>query len=78
MPHDEQFIDRFSEHSRLIVPAAEAFRALTSGDGRAQEHATEINRIEEVVRKASRIRAATGYPQLVSPVRHSTTPCCNP
>jgi predicted phosphate transport protein (TIGR00153 family) len=47
MPQDERFIERFSEHARLIVPAAEAFRALMSGDGKAEQHATEIARLEE-------------------------------
>jgi predicted phosphate transport protein (TIGR00153 family) len=46
MPHDERFIERFTEHSRLIVPAAIAFRALMSGDGRAEAHAAEIGRLE--------------------------------
>jgi predicted phosphate transport protein (TIGR00153 family) len=46
MPHDERFIERFTEHSRLIVPAAIAFRALMSGDGQAEAHAAEIGRLE--------------------------------
>src|ERR1700709_2523893 len=47
MPRDQKFIERFTEHSKLIVPAAEAFRALMSGDGLAEQHAVEINRLEE-------------------------------
>jgi hypothetical protein len=47
LPRDNRFIERFSEHARLIVPAAEAFRALMSGDGRAEEHAAEIGRLED-------------------------------
>ena len=38
MPRDERFIERFCEHSKLIVPAAEAFRALMSDDGQAGRH----------------------------------------
>lgn len=47
LPRDERFIDRFSAHARLIVPAAEAFRALMSGDGRSESHVAEISRLEE-------------------------------
>src|ERR1700712_604573 len=48
MPQDVGFIDKFSAHSQLIVPAAEAFRALMSDDGRAEEHAAEISRVEDL------------------------------
>jgi hypothetical protein len=41
MPLDERFIERFSEHFRLIVPAAISFRALMSGVGDAEAHAAE-------------------------------------
>jgi len=41
MPQDERFIERFSEHSKLIALAAEAFGVLMSGDGRAEQHAVE-------------------------------------
>lgn len=47
MPRDEQFIARFVRHSELIVPAAIAFRALMSGDGQAETHVAEINRLED-------------------------------
>ncbi len=47
LPRDERFIERFSEHAALVVPAAEAFRALLSGDGAAATHAVEIARLEE-------------------------------
>jgi predicted phosphate transport protein (TIGR00153 family) len=47
MPHDDRFIARFSEHARLIVPAAEAFRALMSADGRAEQHVAEISQLED-------------------------------
>lgn len=47
MPRDERFIQRFCAHADLIVPAAEAFRALMSGDGQAERHATEIARLED-------------------------------
>lgn len=47
MPQDERFIDRFCEHAKLIVPAAESFHALMSGDGQAERHAAEIGRLEE-------------------------------
>ena len=47
MPRDERFIQRFCAHADLIVPAAEAFRALMSGDGQAERHAAEIARLED-------------------------------
>ena len=46
MPRDERFVERFCAHSKLIVPAAEAFRALMEEDGRAQANADEINHLE--------------------------------
>jgi predicted phosphate transport protein (TIGR00153 family) len=53
MPQDERFIERFSEHARLIVPAAEAFRTMMSDDGQAELHAAEINRLEEEADKVT-------------------------
>jgi hypothetical protein len=53
MPRDERFIERFCEHSKLIVPAAEAFRALMSDDGQAEQHAAEINRLEHAADKVT-------------------------
>jgi uncharacterized protein len=47
MPKDDRFIERFSEHSRLIVPASRAFRALMSGDGSGEIHLAEISRLED-------------------------------
>ena len=58
MPRDERFIERFSEHSRLIVPAAVSFRALMSGDGQAEVHAAEIARLED---EADRITRETVF-----------------
>lgn len=46
MPRDEQFVERFCAHSKLIVQAAEAFRDLLSGDGQAEAHAARINALE--------------------------------
>ena len=51
---DERFIERFSEHSRLIVPATEAFRALMSNDGLAEQHAVEISRLENAADQVTR------------------------
>lgn len=47
LPRDERFIDRFAAHAQLIVPAAQAFRALMSGDGQSETHLAEIRRLEE-------------------------------
>ena len=67
MPHDEKFIERFCEHSRLIVPAAEAFRALMSGDGRAEQHAAEISRLEEAADQVTRDTVLAIHRTFVTP-----------
>jgi uncharacterized protein Yka (UPF0111/DUF47 family) len=54
MPRDDRFIGRFSELAGLVVPAAEAFRALMSGDGQAEQHAREIARLEEAADRITR------------------------
>jgi predicted phosphate transport protein (TIGR00153 family) len=71
MPHDEQFIERFCEHSRLIVPAAEAFRALMSGDGHAQDHAAEINRLEDAADQVTRATVLAIHRTFVTPFDRS-------
>jgi predicted phosphate transport protein (TIGR00153 family) len=71
MPHDERFIERFSEHSRLIVPAAEAFRALMSGDGRAEQHAVEIARLEEAADQITRDTVLAIHRTFVTPFDRS-------
>ncbi len=67
MPHDE----RFSQHCRLIVPAAEEFRALMSGDGRAQEHAAETNRIEDAADRVTRATVLAIHRSFVTPFDRS-------
>ena len=54
MPQDEKFITRFTKHSELIVPAAVAFRGLMSGDGQAERHVAEINRLEDAADNIAR------------------------
>jgi predicted phosphate transport protein (TIGR00153 family) len=71
MPHDEQFIERFCEHSRLIVPAAEAFRALMSGDGQAAAHAAEINRLKEAADQVTRATVLAIHKTFVTPFDRS-------
>jgi predicted phosphate transport protein (TIGR00153 family) len=71
MPHEEQFIERFCEHSRLIVPAAEAFCALMSGDGRAEEHAAEINRLEDAADQVTRATVLAIHRSFVTPFDRS-------
>ncbi len=58
MPREARFIEYFTRHSRLIVTAAESFRALMSGDGQADRHVAEINRLEN---EADEITRATVY-----------------
>jgi uncharacterized protein len=71
MPRDDRFIERFCEHSRLIVPAAEEFRALMSGDGRAEEHAREINRLEEQADQVARETILAIHRTFVTPFDRS-------
>jgi len=47
MPRGERFIDRFCEHSKRVVWAAEAFSAMLAGDGDIEARCAEISRIEE-------------------------------
>ncbi len=71
MPHDERFIERFCEHSRLIVPAAEEFRALMSGDGKAAAHAAEINRLEDAADQITRATVLALHKTFVTPFDRS-------
>jgi predicted phosphate transport protein (TIGR00153 family) len=71
MPQDERFIERFSEHARLIVPAAEAFRALMSGDGQAEQHAAEIARLEDAADRITRETVVAIHRTFVTPFDRS-------
>ncbi len=71
MPRDERFIERFSEHSKLIVPAAEAFRALMAGDGRAEQHSKEISRLEEAADRITRETVLAIHRTFVTPFDRS-------
>jgi predicted phosphate transport protein (TIGR00153 family) len=71
MPHDDRFIARFSDHARLIVPAAEAFRALMSGDGQAEHHAAEISRLEDAADKITRETVLAIHRTFVTPFDRS-------
>jgi predicted phosphate transport protein (TIGR00153 family) len=71
MPREERFIERFCEHSRLIVPAAEAFRALMSDDGRAEQHAVEIGRLEEEADQITRETILAIHRSFVTPFDRS-------
>jgi predicted phosphate transport protein (TIGR00153 family) len=71
MPKDERFIERFSDHAKLIVPAAEAFRALMSGDGHAEDHALEIGRLEDEADKITRATVLAIHRTFVTPFDRS-------
>lgn len=71
MPHDEAFVERLSEHSRLIVPAAVSFRALMSGDCRAAEHLAEINRLEDEADQVTRATVLAIHRSFVTPFDRS-------
>lgn len=47
MPQGERFVDRFREHSKRMVWATEAFRAMLAGDSDIEARCAEISRIEE-------------------------------
>jgi uncharacterized protein len=71
MPRDERFIERFCEHSELIVPAAEAFRALMSDDGQAEQHAAEIIRLEDAADKVTRETVLANHRTFMTPFDRS-------
>jgi predicted phosphate transport protein (TIGR00153 family) len=71
MPRDERFIERFSEHSRLIVPAAVSFRALMSGDGQAEVHAAGIARLEDEADRITRETVLAIHRTFVTPFDRS-------
>jgi hypothetical protein len=71
MPHDDRFIARFCEHAKLIVPAAEEFRALMSGDGQAEQHAREINRLEDAADHIARETVLAIHRTFVTPFDRS-------
>jgi predicted phosphate transport protein (TIGR00153 family) len=71
MPQDERFIERFSEHARLIVPAAEAVRALMSGDGHAEQHAAEIATLEDAADRITRETVVAIHRTFVTPFDRS-------
>jgi uncharacterized protein len=71
MPRDDRFIGRFCDHAKLIVPAAEEFRALMSGDGRAEQHAQEISRLEEAADQITRETVLAIHRTFVTPFDRS-------
>jgi len=71
MPRSEGFIERFCEHSGLIVPAAKAFRALMSEAGAAEAHAAEISRLEEEADAITRATVQTIHRTFITPFDRS-------
>lgn len=71
MPRDDRFIERFCEHSKLIVPAAEAFRALMSGDGRLEQHVAEISRLEDAADQVAKETVLAIHRTFVTPFDRS-------
>ena len=55
----------------MIVPAAEAFRALMSGDGHAEQHAAEISRLEEAADQITRETVLAIHRTFVTPFDRS-------
>jgi uncharacterized protein len=71
MPRSEGFIERFCEHSGLIVPAARAFHALMSEDGAAEAHAAEISRLEEQADAITRATVQAIHRTFITPFDRS-------
>src|SRR3954470_7569545 len=71
IPQDDRFIGRFCEHAKLIVPAAEEFRALMSDDCRAEDHAAEISRLEEAADRITRETILAIHRTFVTPFDRS-------
>ena len=71
MPQDDRFIGWFCEHSRLMVPATVAFRALMSGDGQAERQAVEIGRLEEAADEVTRQTIRAIHRTFVTPFDRS-------
>src|SRR3954453_5309718 len=71
MPQDDRFIGRFCEHAKLIVPAAEEFRALMSDDCRAEDHAAEISRLENEADRIPRETVLAIHRTFVTPFDRS-------
>src|SRR4051794_4429052 len=71
MPRDERFVERFCEHSGLIVPAAEAFHSLISGDGPPGQWASEISRLEESADQVTRLTVLAIHRTFVTPFDRS-------
>jgi len=71
MPRDGRFIEQFIDHARLIVPAAEAFRAMMSDDGQAAAHAAEITRLEDAADQSTRQTVLAIHRTFVTPFDRS-------
>src|SRR5690349_7183183 len=70
LPREEQFIERFCEHARLVVPAAEAFRALIDG-GEPGPLAAEIARLEDAADQVTRRTILAIHRTFVTPFDRS-------
>jgi hypothetical protein len=71
MPRDDQFIRRFCDHAKIIVPAANEFCALLSGDGTAEQHAREIANLEEAADRITRETVLAIHRTFVTPFDRS-------
>ena len=71
MPRDARFIEYFCDHSRFIVTAAESFRALMSGDGEADRHVAEINRLENAADEVTRATVFAVHRTFITPFDRS-------
>ncbi len=47
LPREDRFFDLFELHSRTVVGAAEAMKAMLAGDGDIEEHCSRIVELEE-------------------------------
>jgi uncharacterized protein len=70
MPREERFFELFCEHARLVVPAAEAFRALIGGAD-PEPLASEIARLEEAADQVTRQTILAIHRTFVTPFDRS-------
>ncbi len=71
MPRDTRFIEYFCQHSKLIVTAAQSFRAVMAGDGHPDQHVAEINRLENAADEITRATIFAIHRTFITPFDRS-------
>ena len=71
MPNDASFTERFCDHSKNVVRAAEAFQDLISGKGNLEDSYVEICRLEEAADVVTRDTIRAIHRTFVTPFDRS-------